>query len=242
MPSSNNLDLLHKYGDVYIADLEGTANINVKYSSLKIESVGDDSGITIAHGNGSLVTGKDINMNVSYGDFYVKELRDAEINSKYATLELNKAEEVKCNTMYDNYRIERVANFKNIGKYDNIRIKDVNNVSVNSKYTQLAIESVNKEITLNFQHGKANCTISEQCKAISLLGNYADFAMTISPGLSTAVEVMANYANINYPNEMNVSYEKRQKNTHEIKGNIGSNPASKLSATLDYGKLKIYYR
>ncbi len=240
MPPSNQLQLQHRYGEVFLADISGKADLMVKYANLRAGQVGDDSRVILAYGNGSIQRSKDINVNVSYGKFYIRQTRDAKIDSRYAVVQVTEAEEIDCKTKYDDYDLGKVKTFKNLGLYDNIDIQSAEKVQVNSKYTQLIIGRVQDILDIDVGYGKAKFGIAPNFSDVSIVGSYTDVRLALAPGLSSYIDAVANFAGILYPQNIKINYENERQNSHELKAETGSaSNKGQIKAVLSYGGLKI---
>ncbi len=243
MPPTNNLDLSHRYGEIFVGAIQGKATINSKYANMKVDELGDDSEISLAYGNGAIGMSKDLKIDVSYSKLFIDKTRDTEIASKYTTVNITEAGNINCSTKYDDYRLGQILEFKNEGQYDNIEIAQAQSVEISSKYTQLKVYEVLKALDLDFKYGNADCRLMPSCSNVVIQGNYTDFNLGLSSEFSSAVEAIATYASIRYPNEMAISYEKEKDNEHEIRGQLGNNPDKGLiKARLSYGRLKMIYK
>lgn len=240
MPASNDLNLSHRYGEIFIERIEGTAIINSRYANMKVESLGDNSEINLAYGNGAIENAKDLDVDVSYGKLFIDKMEDAKISSKYTTIDVKESGNIVCSSKYDDYKLGDVGIFQNVGQYDNIEIDNASSVMVDTKYTKLSVDQISKTLQLDFKYGAANCRLAPSCSSALLEGNYTDFKLGLTPGLSTSIDASATYAGISYPNALDVSYEKEKGNEHELKGNLGNNQGQgEIKAKLSYGSLKI---
>jgi hypothetical protein len=240
LPSTNNLQLHHRYGEVFVGDMEGKVDLIVKYANLKVESVGDDSNILLAYGSGSVERSKDLSLDISYSKFYIRQTRDASIDSRYAVIQIREAEAIDCKTKYDDYDLGKVKSFKNTGRYDNIDINSAEKVQVNSKYTQLMVGRVRDVLDLDVGYGEAQCGIAPQFSDVSIIGSYTDVRLALAPGLSSYIDAVANFAGIRYPGDFKITYEKEKQNSHELKAETGNNAhKGQIKAVLSYGGLRI---
>lgn len=240
LPATNNLDLSHRYGEIMVEDLQGQGVINSKYANFTIGSLGDNSEIVLAYGNGSIEKAENLKLDVSYGKLAIDKMKNAKISSKYTTVEVKEANMITSYSKYDDYNLGKISSFKNEGQYDNINIKAADAVEVQSKYTQFLAAEVQNSLNLDFKYGNANCSLAPSCSEVMIQGNYTDFNLGITSGLSSNVEAVATYAGIRYPREMQVSFEKDRGNAHEVKGKLGNNSnQGSIKARLSYGSLKI---
>ncbi len=240
LPPTNDLELTHKYGDVYVAELSGRARLDVKYGNLKVESVGDDSYLTFGYSTGSFARARDLVAEISYSRLNIDEARDLELETKYTQLSIQRASDISCNTKYDDYEVGSARDFRNVGKYDNIDIGTAENLEVSSKYTQVNAKKIAKSLDIDMQYGGASVGLSQQFGNANLAGSYSDFKVNIDRGTRYRIEATANNAGISYPSSLNVTYELEKGSNHEVKGYTGPQEAGPmLKARLSYGGIKI---
>ncbi len=240
LPKTNQLQLQHRYGEVYIGDLEGKADLIVKYANLKIGVLADDSRILLAYGNGSVERSKDLDLDLNFSKFYIRKARDARIKSRYSGLQIIEANLVECSTKYDDYDLGKVQRFINTGLYDNIDIQSVDEVRLQSKYTEITAGRIRDALWLNLEKGKASCGIAADFSEVSIVGNYTDVQLNLAPGLSASIDAEARNAGIRYPEDFKVVYEKERQDSHELKAETGAAARKgKIKAMLSYGGLRI---
>jgi hypothetical protein len=241
LPATNNLEVYNRYGDSYVAPMDGAVTMDIRYGNFKMQGVNNTSKISLAYGNGTLVTARNVNSDVSYGKLIIGEMRDGEFLSKYSNLKIDKAENIRCSSKYDNYEVALVREFRNDGKYDNFRITQADNVLVNAQYTQVNISKLQNLLDLNLKYGGATIGIvSKDFSSINLLGSYTDFKLALEANTSFNMEASSNYAGISYPANMTVTYEQNKGTSHEVKGHFGrQDTRSAITARLNYGALKV---
>ncbi len=242
MPPTNNLELTNKYGDSYVAPIEGVAKVDIKYGNIKMQGVKNNANITLGYGNGSIVNAYNVTADISYSNnMSFGDVRDVEVTSKYSKLKFEKVTNIRSNTKYDSYDITAVQELRNDGKYDNFRIGSADNVVVISKYTQVNIDKLKNLLDLNMEYGGSSVgMVSKDFTNINLIGKYTDFKIALESGTNFKLDASANYAGIAYPSDLNVSYEKEKGTSHEVKGYIGKQDASgTIMARVNYGGLKV---
>lgn len=240
LPPTNNLELSHRYGDVYVAELSGKATLAIKYANMKLDGVSDDSQVDFAYGNGAIAKAEDLSAEVSYAKLIINQAGDVDINSKYTRLTIDRAADIRSSSKYDDYNIGRIQDFHNDGKYDNINIDYAENVEVSSRYTQVNVASVQSRLDLDLHYGGADSGLSSGFTEASLVGNYTDFKLEVESGARYRMDASATYAGIVYPRAMTVTYEMEKGSSHEVKGHQGDERAGAvIKARLSYGGLKI---
>jgi hypothetical protein len=242
MPPTNNLELTNKYGDSYVAPIEGVATVDVKYGNIKMQGVKNNTKITLGYGNGSIVNAYNVTADISYSNnMSFGDVRDVEVTSKYSKLKFDKVSNIRSNTKYDSYDITTIQELRNDGKYDNFRIGSAENVVVISKYTTVNVDKLKNLLDLNMEYGGSSVgMLSKDFTNVNLLGRYTDFKIGVEAGTNFKLDATANYAGIAYPAALDVSYEKEKGTSHEVKGQIGKDGSkSVIVARLNYGGLKV---
>jgi len=241
VPETNQLEVFNKYGDVYIAEMQGRTNIGVKYGNFKLDGLNEASSIDLAYGKGTVIKAQDANVLVRYARLAIEEAQNLEVKSKYSKLAFNSANEIRAMSKYDTYDIDRVKDFKNSGKYDNIEIKQAENVTVNSKYSDIMINNVNASLDFDLEYGGAQIgKIAKNFSVVNIVGRYTDFKLQLEAGTNCRFDASADYAGIRYPSALNVTYEKDKGTFHEVQGYIGSENGQQLiKARIVYGGLKV---
>ena len=208
--------------------------------AVKAEGVGDDSKITFAYGNGSLLSAKDLTTSVSYGKFNIESSNDVNVTSKYSQVWIEKGGDIRCETKYDTYRLGEINDFKNTGKYDNFTIDKADNVTLEAKYSSIKAESIKESVDLDMEYGSAQYGLGRSFQEASMNGRYTDFKVNVASGAAYRLDAVSTYAGINYPERLDVSREIRKSSSQEVKGHIGdANAAALIKATLNYGGLRI---
>lgn len=241
VPKTNSLELEHKYGDLYAAAIDGKVSMDVKYVNFKLDGLGDDSRVAFAYGKGAIGKARDLGMTLSYGTLSVEEAMDLSLESKYSEVSVGKAADVSCASKYDSYNLGEVRDFRNSGKYDNFSIDQADNIEVQGKYTKVSVSMVRQNIDLDLEYGGADFSLANSFVECKLNGRYTDFAVNVDRGSDYKLDAATTYAGIRYPGDLDITYEKEQTNSHEVRGSTG-NGSSEITARLSYGSLKIRNR
>ena len=241
MPPTNNLELTNKYGDSYIAPMEGKLSLDVKYGNFKAQAVKNNAKITLGYGSGTLESAQNLMSTISYSKLYLGEVSDAEIMSSYSRLTIEKAANLRTNSKYDNYEVSKLREFRNEGKYDSFKIGQADNVVVIGKYSQVNVGKLLSLLDLNLEYGGAGVlAVSKDFSSINLVGKYTDFKINVESGANFLLDASATYAGIGYPAGLKVEREIEKGTSHEVKGHLGKEDArSKIIARLNYGGLKV---
>ncbi len=240
IPSKASLELSNKYGDSKIDAIGGDANINVKYGNFNLESVGKSTEITLGYGKGVIGQLNKAAINVKYSKIKLKEVGDLNLESKYSKIYIDKADKIKSVSKYDTYDLGELDELSNQGKYDHFEVEKVDRISVYAKYTDYEIDELSQNGDFETKYG--GITIEKLNRGFDLLNfecEYTDCKVYLDDNVGFQLDASANYASIQYPNDMEVNYEKNKNASHEVKGQRGGANGGKIKARLSYGGLKV---
>ncbi|NJK98099.1 MAG: hypothetical protein HC905_27165 [Bacteroidales bacterium] len=127
MPKSNALQIRNKYGNIFIDEMKGFVDIDLKYGDMNINKLtrGDDkpmNQISIAYGKISLVECNWLKLQASYSKIGIERSKAVILISKYSKGNLGKMSSLVGENSYDNYQIGDLSNLVITGKYSNFRL------------------------------------------------------------------------------------------------------------------------
>ena len=241
LPASINLMLDHKFGDITIAALNGSADLKIKHSNFKLDGFAEDVTLDLAHSTGALLKAKAINAKIQHSRLNVEEVRFVELNSQHSRIRINEVSDMRCTSTHNTFNIGEVSVFRSQAAYDDIEIQQADDVTIASTYSNLMITEIRQNLDLEMELGKVEVDeVSRDFKRINLKGDKTDFSVRLASGSDYAIDAYADYAGIRYPKGLNVTYEKERGTRHEVKGHSGqSNSTSTIFARLNYGALRV---
>ncbi|MCK5536894.1 MAG: hypothetical protein KAI79_08710 [Bacteroidales bacterium] len=231
MPKELQADLSNKYGSMFINELTGLVNINVKYGHLHINN---------------LTRGKEEIKNtivLAYSDANIDELNWAKINASYSNLDVEKAYALMILSKYSRWDIGEVKSIVATSKYDNqFDVESVNNIVITEgRYAKYNIEKLGRYAELNLKY--SNCEIDEVANdftAINVIIKYGKFEADILEGANFQFEGSAGYGDIDV--DLNKTTEYIRENTSlYIKGYAGKDANTKASIKVEakYSNIEI---
>ena len=230
MPKNLKLNLSNKYGSVFINEITGRANIEVKYGSLKANKIIWDntkplSQVTLGYSNGSIEECKWLRLNIKYSKIEIEESKALVIISKYCSkVHINKSSSIVSESKYDSYQIGHITNFVSM-----------------SGYTSYNIEQVDKKIDLETRYGSCKINyVPENFESIKIDSKYTDITIGIDPDASYHLKGEAEYAKIHYPEGGRVSFIS-ENNEMSVSGFVGKdeNTKSKVVIYTKYGNIRL---
>jgi hypothetical protein len=231
MPKYLNIELENKYGDVFINEITGRADIAVKYGNLKANKILRNntkplSHVYLAYSNGNIGEVNWLKLTLKYtpDQCEIGKSKALIAMTKYSTLELEESSSLVCESKYDNYRIGTLAN-----------------LVCEAKYTEFNIDRVTKQIDLDSKYGDFDVDeIPAGFKKIKVENSYGQIDLNIASDASYQLEGEAGYTDIEYPDESSVNRIERNTDLR-VSGTVGKkgNPDSKVEINTRYGKVSL---
>jgi hypothetical protein len=228
MPKNNQLKVSNKYGSIFIDEMRGLVDIDLKYGDMNINKLtrGDEkpmNQINIAYAKANITECNWLKLQVSYSKIDIDRSKALILVSKYSKGHLGRTSSLVGDNSYDNYQLSDLANLVIDGKYSNFQINSIaKKINVNIKYTDIKVNMVPKSfenIEVNNQYGKVN--------------------IGIEPGASYRLDGTAKYTNIDYPSD-NARLNRISENTRlTVNGTIGNDPKASVKVNTEYGGVKL---
>ena len=228
MPKTNDLNLKHSYGSLYLADLTGNVKLKMSYGNMKVGNLGGDSDVKLSYGNGEIEGLHSGQLSIGYSNLSAENLGNVEMMSQYSNIELNKTKDVE---------------FSN--KYGDVEIEEIYNLKGSSKYGNLEIDKLYNSLVVDLLHGNGVDVrwISKDFNRIDIDASYAGSSLRFEKGFSAELEGFFKYCDLKYSDsDFDFSYVEKGTTSSEYKGKIGSGTGnSKIRLESSYGSIKIGY-
>lgn len=230
MPKENSLKVANKYGNIFINEMSGFVDIDLKYGAININKLtrGDEKPMNqIMVSYSSKVSVVDCNwlkLQVSYCD-------NVNIGRSKALILLSK---------YSKGNLGRTNSLVGDNSYDHYQIQDLSNIVIEGKYSSFNINSIAKKIDVNIKYSdfKVN-KVPKSFESIEVNNQYGQVSIGIEPGASYRLDGTAKYTNIEYPSE-NARLNRISENTRlSVNGTIGSDPKATVRVDTQYGGVRL---
>lgn len=241
LPETNSLDIRHRYGDLFVAAMKGKVNLDVKYVNFNIEAMGDNSSLLFGYGNGTISRAVNLNAEVNYSKLNLEESENVKITSKYTQVNIGKAKDLNAITRYDTYVIKQIQDLKNTGAYDNFKISNAANIEINSKYSGLKAEKISQSLTSTLSYGSVDVKMAEGFSKVNCTGSYGNAKIGLPEGTGFSLDAATNYAEISYPEKLDVDYYVQKNTSTTVQGKTGKGADAVIYLRLNYGGGKVYY-
>ncbi len=222
-PAWVNLEMDTSYGNLFIQEVSGMVNVDLKYGNLKVGSLfrGNEKPynmIDMAYSNGVIDEAGWLELEISYSDMEVNVSDMLFVESRYSKLLGEKAGGIVTEGMYDKYYFDEIDSFVAELKYSGLKFGRLNKtLNLHSAYTGAKID-----------------VLSNGFDEIDAALSYGNLKVGLEQGASFKFEGEAKYGNVNISTGDRLSKTK-ENNYVRIWGNVGSNPKSSIHVITKYG-------
>ncbi len=187
IPRYINVDLSNKYGDLFLNEVNGHANIQVKYGNFTINKLGRGNikplnYIYVAYSDTycDIDEANWLKMEVAYSKVAIETVQALMIASKYSALKIKKVKSIVAESKYDHpFKVGAVRNFICTGGYSSFEISKLyHKLDLTVKYGNLDLFKVDPDfelIKIDQRYGKSNlhlpANVSYQLEAEAAYGS-----------------------------------------------------------------------
>lgn len=137
LPKSAFIEIYNKYGDITIADWNGTLKADIEHGDLRISDKLKNAKLT-----------------VKYGKLNVVELHESSIISKDATLEIHNGINLKIDSDGSEMILNNIQKLQLNSNKDKIDIVKMNNISGSIKYSKTVFKTLGGKVSLDLNYGE----------------------------------------------------------------------------------------
>ncbi len=192
MPTENPLTVSNTYGDVYVANLQGKADISVKYGSLKSERLSNSgNNVKIAYGSGNCAFINGGNIQVAYSSMSLDGTNGLEGSSKYSDFKIgNLGEELNLEVKYGTFKVSNVS-------------KNIRRISLDSGFSPIALNFDNNT-SFNFDVNVQFADFNVDKSLINLTSHEKDYTSATYKGnfggtaAKGAVNISSKYGDVKF--------------------------------------------
>ncbi len=243
LPISNNLELVHKYGNFSLNELEGDLSINLSYGKGVIEKLENFGNLNLAYANINIEEAGDLKVAMKYSELRVERMNNLEIESKYSKIEIEEAMSITTYSKYDHFDLGALNNLRNTGKFDHFEIGDIKNLEILSQYTDVEVEKIREEVKMDLKYGGGNFGLDRQFKSGILHGEHANFKIEVEEGAYFDFLLNSKYADIKIPELLDFTKDIQTGTERIIEGTFtegaSNQPKGFLQIMLQYGGVKL---
>lgn len=158
VPASCPLKIENKFGNVYIGDHAGRADIAISNGDLKANKFLSDLDLEIDFGSVSIRNLNNAKITASYAEVEIKKAGKLNIDSKSSTFDIEFAEDIMLESRRDKFNIEEIGIIKGNLSFSDLKIEYFTNLSIlSSNYGSMDFRSVAE----SFKHVKIDAKYTD---------------------------------------------------------------------------------
>ena len=216
MPRQVNLDLKQKYGDAFVATVDGTANITSEYGSINVNALNAaENKFKVDYGKGHINHFESGDIYINYSGFSLYSTKKADMSSKYSKIKINNAGTLQLELEGGTVNIDSVGRFEGTVKYSTINIKELaNTMSLNTSYGNVSVSLIHNGF-----------------EELSVINKYGTVNLNISENATYSIDAEMEYCTLNYPEPLaKFNYRVKTTSSSVYRGIIGkgTEPRSKV--------------
>jgi hypothetical protein len=225
MPKSLGVDIHNSFGEIFVEEVDGPAQINLEYGEMDVMAFnGPSTEITLKFSEGSLDYMKDGEINIEYGEFDIEGGNNLEIRSQFSELTVEKSESIILDSQYDDLSFGVTGNMDIIGRFSDIEV-----------------DKLNGNFMLDLQYGAFDADyIFPEFTNGSISAAFTEVSLTFDPQTSFQVDAEMKFCSLSYPSGSSVSHKEEGYVTNLYKGIVGSDESTSAKLEIDSKNGDVY--
>ena len=224
MPASGNIDVVNKFGSVYLNELNGNSKIYVAYGSLDVGSLNSQSN----------------NVTVKFGSGKVKYAKYLDCVSRYSEMRIDRAKLLNLDAQYGDVKVGEVGRMDLKCQYGDVNLGTIVELTADVQFGDLDIEGIISLFSLDSQYGDTEVGfISKDFESVVVHSSFGDVDLEFQSGSNFTLEGKASFGEISIPSgTVNQVDGSGASDTYYGKMFEGTTPSS-VKVKMSYGDLDI---
>lgn len=237
MPIGNQLDLKNKYGNAFVANLNGKLSAEIKYGDLRTEAINNDADLSIGYGKASMVKVRNLTGYVSYGGLNLTDAASVQIDTKYSNFQIDNADAVRVTSKYDNFDLGNIHDLRVQTKYANLRVQQTKAAFVTAQYTDVKLNNISGSVDADLSYGSLKVgALGRNFSDARVVAKYTDVQMNVESGTTFRFDAEGTHTGLRTPTGAVISRKDKNSSHTAIEGFVGdANSPRLVRARLSYG-------
>ncbi len=237
MPVGNQLDLKNKYGNSYIADLNGKLMAEIKYGDLRAETIRNDADLYLGYGKAGFIQVQNLYGQIGYGELTVGACNDLQMDTKYSQIRCDRANAMRITSKYDDFEVGTVDDMRLQTKYTDVKVQRARALFVTASYTDIRLKEAMEVVDANLTYGNLKVEfLSKNFQTFNVVGKYTDVYLMVEPGAAFRIDAEGSYTGMNYPKGVSIQHHLEDGSKRHLEGYLGSaNAKSLVKVRMSYG-------
>lgn len=160
IPAWLNINIVNKFGNVYLPNLTGAVQLQMNYGNIKA---------------GKITGNRDNRIEVSFGSANIDELDNAFVESKYSKLNIDKVGKAEIQNAFGKTIILEANNLRIAQKYGDLDLRKVNTLIATIEFSNLDLDNIGKSADVTLKYS-GNADFGQISSSIDLLKINASFS------------------------------------------------------------------
>lgn len=237
IPVGNQLDLKNKYGNAYVANLNGKLKAEIKYGDLRTETINNDADLSIGYGKATLAQVRNLTGYISYGGLTIADATSVQVDTKYSDFQIDRADAVRVTSKYDNFNLGNIHDLRVQTKYANLRVQQSKAVFVTAQYTDVKLNNISGSVDADLTYGSLKVgALGRNFSDARIVGKYTDVQMNVESGTAFRFDAEGNHSGLRTPSGATISRSDKSSSRSSVEGFVGDANAPRfIHARLNYG-------
>ncbi|MBN3034266.1 MAG: hypothetical protein JW861_01670 [Bacteroidales bacterium] len=211
-PKSVKLDLEHKFGELFITECDGSADIEVGYGSLRAERLN--------HPDNKLNISFSDNCNIGY-------VQSGDIVIKYSELKIDETVTLLVDSKFSDLEVVRADKVEIDSGYDESSFGSVREVIVDGNFSDFSLGKLAETLYADMQYGEI--TVNEIFPGFiraEVKSRFSDAELIFSPDASFSIDAEIKFGDFSYPQGSRITVEETSLTTSRYEGSVGVKSAA----------------
>ena len=228
MPVSNDIKIENKFGNVYMDNHSGNADITVSNGDLQARNFDGGLKLKIEFGSANFQDAGDAQLSINYSDLTARKINKLNLNSRSSTIDM-----------------EETGAIEMVSSRDKLTVKSCNSLSGEASFSRIRINELEAMSTMNTKYGELRLNIiARDFRNINIKSEYTDIFLGFNPSDSYSMDLVYDAKtslNISVPinNQLKKETLNAKLGTIQATGNIGKSGTSHVSVTAKAGSLSV---
>ena len=224
VPAWLSMNIVNKFGNVYLPSLTGNLQLKVTYGNIKA---------------GKLLGSSEKRIEVSFGAADIDEVENLSIESKYSKLNIDKINKAEIQNAFGKTVIQEANSLRVTQKYGDLDLRKVNTLVATIEFSNVDLDFIGKSADLNLKYsGNAELgTISSSVELLKVNASFSTVYMKFDETANLDFDAHLKFGDLKLNNRYMKDYVKSTKdntNNYDYKGKIGNGSGGNLMITTSY--------
>ncbi len=227
MPSENPIRIINKFGDIYLDERFGEADIDVSYGALRADDLNEKSSVKVAFGKGS-----------------IDRFERGEIEIKYSDVDIESSDQLEMDQQFSNVELNKVNDIELESKYGSVDLGIVGSADVDVSFSGFKIDELSGSLDMEagYVSGFEIDLLRNSFESVYITGKFGSYDIRLEEGLSADIEAEFKYSDLKVRGaDVDFHYRVKENNSSEYRGKIGGgDPNKKIVIRSSYGNCNLY--